>query len=333
MIEIIREHESDLEKLAYTGTALSFLGSLFIFWSYCVIKGLNRSPAFRMIFHLSITDFLLTINGIINVNAPEIEEDHPKFCQVWGFARGYISLSSMFWPFAFAHSMHCFYNGSFRSQNDWKKKIKYYKFFCWGLPIAFAVLPLFFNAYGASDIYCWLKVPDLPGKTQQELMEIKFWLAIISYYGPVTIIVLLMLFYYIKIIRYLIMNPSSEANTVFYSLFFYPLIVMITYFFSVGDRFINIPSGHPTLFMIQAHLILRQLQGFLNAVVYCMGRKFREKFKKHFSHRRDQKNKKFMYYSDHDSMNSSNSDSSFLNISSFHTSARSPMNPNFLQNY
>jgi len=329
--ELIHSTDNNLQTLAHIGTGLSLLGSMFIFWSYCVIKGLNRSPAFRMIFCLSITDFMVTINGIVNLNADKTNE---KFCEVWGFARGYFSLSSILWPFAFAHSMHCFYNGSFRNSNDWKKKIRIYKLFCWGAPIVFAIIPLFFKAYGPSDIYCWLKDPVIEGKTPKELADMKFWLSIAAYYGPVTIVVLLMLYYYIKIIRYMIMNPSGESSTVFYSLFFYPLIMIITFCFSMGDRLFNLLSEHPCLFMIQAHLLLRQLQGFMNAVVYCMGRKFREKFKKHFAFRREQKKKKYMYFSDQDSLNSSNSDSSFLNISTFNTTAKSPMDRNgFLQNY
>lgn len=101
----------------------------------------------------------------------------------------------------------------------------------------------------------------------------------------------------------------------------------------MGDRLVNLISEHPSLFMIQAHLFLRQTQGFWNAVVYCMGRKFREKFKKHFAHKREQKKKKYMYYNDQDSLNSSNSDSSFLNISNYNTMSKSPLNANFLSNY
>jgi len=247
------------------------------------------------------------MNGIINVNAKETD---PQFCKVWGFVRGHVNLSSFLWPFAFAHAMHCFYNGTFKSQRDLKKAFRYYALLCWIGPIVLSIIPLIMNSYGAGEIYCYIQ-------SGPEKFEQSFYLSILIFYGPVTIIMLFMVFYYIKIVRFIIQNPNNESNQAIYNFFFYPVMVMVTYIFAAANRFINFEGDGSMLWLVKAHIILRQLQGFTDAVIYGFSPKFREQIKKHFGKRSDLEKRMMKQGGTLDSSSSFNDSSSFINISSF----------------
>lgn len=275
---ILDEEKESLFTFATVASSLSFLGCLFIFWTYFAIRDLKKTPAFKMVLHLAIADFALTANGLVNVNAPEV---NAEFCEIWGYFREHLALTSTLWPFAFSHAMYCFYTGRYKSQHDLNRVFKYYAIFCWGAPVLLSIIPIFFRAYGSAGIYCWLDVNN-PNK------KLIFALGMGIFYGPITVLAVMMLFYYVQILRFIARSPQSESKSAVYSLFFYPLVFIITYGFAAGDRFVNLDSAGQVLWLLKAHITLQQAQGFFNAVVYGLSEKVRKQVKQYFSKKKQQ---------------------------------------------
>lgn len=318
MSSIVQANQQSLSEIAGFASVLSLIGCIFIFWSYCTIKDLRKMTAFRMVFHLALADFFLTVNGLINVNAGDV--DH-EFCAVWAYFREHMALTSVLWPFVFAHTMHCFYNGRYKSQADLSKRFKYYAMFCWLGPILVSVIPIFFNAYGSGAIYCWLWTDnhDLP-------VELIFMLSMIVFYGPITIIILFMVGYYINILRHMMKNPSTESKSAIYSLFFYPVAFFITYAFAAGDRFINLEFKGEYVWLLKGHILLQQTQGFLNAVIYGCSGKVREQIKNHFDKKKkDRSTKMEELFKLPESLTANSYLQSSYTTSSYKSNAKSPL--------
>jgi hypothetical protein len=163
--------------------------------------------------------------------------------------------------------MYGFYVQRYSNKKELRRSFLKYTILSWLSPLIFAAVPLFLNAYGPSNLYCWIQ--------GQQLLLIIFLL-----YAPMGILLIMLVYFYCQIIRGLKVDATdSETKAMLYELLFYPIGVILNYLVSAFDRFFNIGLGWNILYIAYFHLFVKQAQGFINALVYGGSSKVRKAIK------------------------------------------------------
>ena len=123
---------------------------------------------------------------------------------------------------------------------------------------------------GNSGDYCWKVVYN---KNRWK----NFYLRILTFYGPLWIVIYYVIFVYLRFMHHL---SGIDANVVIRRLAWYPLVLVICWFFPTLHRiesFFNSDSG----FLNAIHNISESLQGILNSIIYGMNDNVRYEWKKY----------------------------------------------------
>ena len=183
--------------------------------------------------------------------------------------------------------MYGFYVHKFKSQRDVRRKFLKYSVISWFSPLIPSILGLYFDGYGPSALYCWIK--------SQELV-----LIIALLYAPMGILVILLIYFYARIVFSLRHQSSdSETRAMLFELLFYPIGVILNYLISAFDRFLNIGLGWNWVWFAYFHLFVKQAQGFVNALVYGGSSKVRKAIKASIKNRKRIPEEDAFYFKPH----------------------------------
>ena len=254
--------------LSFTISVLSLLGLLFIIFTYLFCTNPNNT-FFKMTFLLAVSDVVWIVSSFIITSPDQLSINT---CDVMAIGREFGLISSLLWATLISWTIR-----------DSVKAHKMKPFSKWYYPliyipsIIFTMLPIFYNAYGPSDIYCWVE-------------SSYFMLSLGSYMIPLGCCFVVCLVCYIQSLSYLRSNVSKEVSQQFKSLLIYPAIIFFANIFSVVDRvYTSINPGY-IMWLTLLHIITRQGQGIMNSIAYGMNYSVRRDILNRLKFGKNQKN-------------------------------------------
>ena len=222
---------SIINWIALACSGLSIIGSLCFIYYYFSLGQIARLPLFRLVFHLTMVDFLLVLNGFITLAVPQIPKQNGLTCQIIAFIREYLAIASYVWPFFFTYTAYQFFKGNYTNGIDLGKRLKRFYLITYTLPIPFAIVPLFYDAYGNhSNKVCWL-ADDLDKGLHTRLL--------VGLYQAPSIALFVGMFVYCFIIacRYCSSPESRGRGTILKQFVLYPLVMLILLILSFIDEY------------------------------------------------------------------------------------------------
>jgi len=273
--------KAEMDSLRFGAVAvsvLSFLGSLFVIWSYFRFVKLQKF-AFKLVVMLAISDLGSGIGYFIG------SPPNGSLCTFQGIVLTYFQLSSFLWTTVIAFVLErtvCRQQGLVIEKNR-----KYLHLYAWGVPLILVLLPFatshkmphglaYSNTFeGWSDsnegAWCWISHGDADGIGTM-------WRFLI-FYVPLWAAMGYNLFSYSKVIITLktTLNSHCEAKTpehrqkmkIVQRLRWYPALLVICWTFGTINRIQNAvqPQGPIfALYLMQA--IFSSAQGLCNSMVY-----------------------------------------------------------------
>ena len=249
---IMLDH-SILRGILLIGNSFSFVGSLFIIIAYLWFKPL-RSFTFKLVFHMSIADFLHSISLMLPPQS--------IWCELQAFLLQASAISSILWSSVIAYTLYdaVILEKNTTSNNQVKIYLLAYIF-----PFLIAFIPAALQAYQYASGWCWIKSD----------FTITLVLRFSIFYAILWTVMLFNVLIYIKIIKkiYLdykdILEYRSQNRILMRRLSMYPIILVIMYIPISIVRISEIFNGQPMPFwLICVAAAGISLTGFANAIVY-----------------------------------------------------------------
>lgn len=232
--------------------SLSFLGSLIVIFTYLFIEKI-RIYSFKLVVYLSISELFSSTEYFI---PDTILESYPVVCTCEAAMINSVQISSAVWITCIAVTL---YQVIVNSSENYKKYECFWGFIAWGLvPLAYSV-PIFTKSYGLIGNSCTF-TQGFTGTLMRALL----------YYAPAWIMIISVIFCYIKILIEIKSLQLVEHNKQLMNrLFIYPIVmtakftllstIRILYFFLGTCNFIWVDFVF--------HLVV-SLTGFCNAVIF-----------------------------------------------------------------
>jgi len=178
-------------------------------------------------------------------------------CQISGGLNEYARISSLLWTTVFAYSLYTVLQTNTLDMRLFRRSI----WLCFIFPLIFSLIPLMLGVYGNAVLFCWIE--QLNNTTENEILDTLF------FYGWFPVILVINTVYYCKAISLLRRSiPSDQSKTTFYQLLFYPLILCVCWSVGFVDRYFIAEKGVNSVPLRTIHVVMIQLQGFMNALIY-----------------------------------------------------------------
>lgn len=254
-----------LENINVVMSSLSICGSFFIIFCYFKFQGL-RTFAFQLVLFVSISDAIAAIGyflGDSGGNADTHLGASDFLCQFQSILISYGSTASMLWSCSIAYTL---YKAVLSNPPDPRFAPvtigglrKYYIWVCFGIPVITTVIPLFTDSYGDTGGWCWI----LPEPT------INFAWRIVCFYLLLWAVVIYNSVVYYKVYKHFVSRSGEGVNPMISKIKYYPLVLVICFFFDSINAFYEIFTGSDFLLWLQAlQVFFASSTGLANAMVY-----------------------------------------------------------------
>jgi len=211
-----------------------------------------------------IDDLIIALNGYIPYFL--IIEDGNLPCQLAGCIFNFARLSSLFWTALYANLLQ----KAFINETTVEIPQKLTICICLVIPLAISAIPLFFGWYGASGLFCWVRI-SLESWDQ-------FIISMGIYYGFFFVLMVYNVVVHVKTILYL--RKTVAKSSEFYQLLLYPAGTLLSSSVSFADRiYISLWNGNSTVLKVITVLLI-EMQGIIDAVIYGTGYNVRQVIKK-----------------------------------------------------
>ncbi|KAH6986195.1 hypothetical protein BKA56DRAFT_630452 [Ilyonectria sp. MPI-CAGE-AT-0026] len=170
-----------------TGSVFSLIGCLFIIVTFCCSKAFHK-PINRLVFYASFG------NGIVNIATlmatSYVGSPNSVGCQTQAFLIQWLMPADALWTLSMAINVYLTFYYKYNAV-DLRKKEFLYLICCYGIPFVPAITYVFVRdgnghrVYGNASLWCWVS------------KEWGIW-RILSFYGPIWIVILVTLFIYIR---------------------------------------------------------------------------------------------------------------------------------------
>ena len=262
--------------------AISFISSILVITIIVLFK---KSKFFsqRLVLYLSFAVALYSLAAALAKTDYVHPED--KFCKWIAFISQYTQ-----WTLLLAVcviTVDILLRIVWDNHSDWATATPYLEvFYCFVIfvfPGTFNWLPFYWNYYGISGDWCWIrdKIPDTngschDGKMKATMLQMGLW------YIPLFVLCCLILVAYIVIVlllrrqrrRMSIYNPDEiqllrTMRNEIYSIFWYPIVFMIINLFPLTNRIVT-SLYKPVIALWVLHAVISPLQGGFMSLVYAL---------------------------------------------------------------
>lgn len=238
--------------------SVSLVGSLFIITMYAIFPTL-RGYSFRLIFYLSLADFLTSIMFIIPESA------FSEWCEVKGGLINFTSLWRILLTAVIANSIYI----SYKDNNiDFSKREKYFMIGIAIISVVLSVLPYSTGSYGYAQGICWIVAEG------DSLVIGTIWRVVI-YYGPFWSVFIYNTLVYASIVKSVrqelkvVEGEDCYVDTIIKKLRMYPLILMICMVpTSLNRLYDTIWPDDPSIVLTCIAFGILACMGLFNAIVY-----------------------------------------------------------------
>lgn len=275
---------AEMHSLKYTAiavSALSFIGSALVIWSYFRFEKLQKF-AFTLVVMLAVSDLGSGIAFFIG-SPPD-----GTLCTFQGVILHYCQLSSFLMTTVIAFVLErtvCRQQGLTVQKNR-----KYLYLYAWGVPLLFVLLPFttasrmptgyaYSNTFeGWSDSYdgawCWIADGDSEGVGTS-------W-RFLTFYVPLWLAMFYNLWSYNKVIKTLKITLKNQTQVqdadhrvklkIVRRLRWYPALLVVCWTFATINRVQNAVRGRPLFTLYILHVMFSSAQGLCNSVVYGLNK-------------------------------------------------------------
>jgi len=214
-----------------------------------------------MVFCLALSDGILCLTNLL-----ELYHEN-EFCIFVGMLRTWAYGSSLQWTMAVAYFV---YRAVVLQLDEVEQK--WYRLYCWGLPLILSCLPHITSSFGYDGTICWV-----PGSTQ--LPNLWRWLTI---YVWVLIADLFCLFIYLQLFLFLRRADRGGASgkDILEKLLYYPAVLLICTLPGTMDRFYPLVHGERHAGLATANRFALSCLGLGNALVYGFSKVIRREIMK-----------------------------------------------------
>jgi len=240
---------------------ISMLGSLFIIVSYISFPRL-RSFAFQLVLMVSLADVLSSFAYMIT---PSVA---PSLCEFQGVLMTFSDLASLLWVGSIAFTIHRIFLHEHNFSLEQTHHLKY-QCFCWGVSLVFAAFPFITNDYDKTNtLWCWIQYSSSG----------IIW-GLICYYIPVWILLLYLVWVYLKVWRIIKLQPvnrecvidTERANHQLVTqsrMLVYPTIFFFSIICGSLDRSYELALKKRNFYLALLNIITCNLHGLFNSIVY-----------------------------------------------------------------
>ena len=265
---------SQRETIYYCNLAagvFSIIGSTFIILLYLFHRPLQTFP-FKLISILSIFDFFNTIGFMIptyNASSSQI------ICKLQAIIINFFTLGSILWSAVIAISLYMI---ALKSKLYVQKYLQLYLIIIVILCIADTIVPYLLDSYGKVEGWCWI--------TQRTAANRDIFQRYLLFFVPLWLVVICNVSLYLVIASRLRKSRETSENinnriSLSKKLKYYPLILIVCYLpYTVKgalELFDHILSEDMVYYFTIIAGISRGINGILNAVVYGLTKKVRNK--------------------------------------------------------
>jgi len=240
------DQQHTLTTIIIFGAAMSLAGSLFIMSAFISIPKLHNF-AFRLVFFMALCDFFHAFGSVFG--GIFADGDHPAACRFQAFMIQFGSLASILWVTVISY---CIKEVVINRNAYVEENMQSYHLFVWITSVILSSLPFTTGSYGPASGWCWIEKEDVGVMWRFVVFYIPLWFA-----G------LWILWIYYRTIRQL----ENSMQTVLNRMKFYPLVLLITYFFATVNRVSQIFSD-PIFLLACLHYFFSTLSGLFNCFVY-----------------------------------------------------------------
>jgi len=246
MTDFSSAEKDTLTSIMIFGAVCSLAGSLFIIIAFLTIPKLHNF-AFRLVFFMAICEFLHALGGALGGSFDD--DGNSGTCRFQGFLIQFGSLSSIMWVVVISY---CIKQVVINRNAYVEEELWYYHIYVWTSTIILSVLPFSTDSYGPASGWCWISKEDTG----------IVW-RFVSFYVPLWIAGAWILWIYYRTIRQL----ENSMQVVLNRMKYYPMVLLITYFFATVNRIAQIFT-EPIFVLACLHYFFSTLAGFFNCVVY-----------------------------------------------------------------
>jgi len=261
-----------LTALNVSMAAFSFIGSTFIITCFIKFKEL-RSFAYRLVLWVAISDWWNAIGNMMGdvggYSASESGPSRSSACRFQAILISYFELTSILWSAAIAFTLHlAFLREDTRfSAVEIDSRARWYHVTIWCIPLVLTMLPLTTDSYGDTGGWCWILGDSAADKAWR----------FIQFYIPLWICVVYSSYVYIQVVRKFHAlaaaslaagGPSEDKSHNVRAMKFYPLVMVICYFWATVNRLYQTFGGGFVLWLNGIHVFFSSSQGLGNFIVY-----------------------------------------------------------------
>jgi len=285
-----------LKTSTMISSVISFLSGLSVLLVYLKLTNLHNKSVIKSIFYLNITNLIYSVSNILGtffINSPQI-------CSFLGSINVYTTYSSSFWLMIIAHVFyHMVKQESDTISVGYSIHVKYL-LIGFGLPVIATGIGLYYELFGNYlGIDCTIKSVDASQ------------LLIVSVYAislPTCLTFVVISGFYLKSLMYLrnFVDPSL-AKKICYETVFYPIVFLLGNLFNFVANIANNVEGNTgnIFWLMLVGMILKRLQGLLDAVVYGYNPQVRSEVASYLVKRRETNATTSVSMQIEDSLNSS----------------------------
>jgi hypothetical protein len=196
--------------------------------------------------------------------------NYDPVCTLQGVMVQFASLSSVMWTFCVAFTL---VEATMFSRNlrDVRKCEPFFHFICWLIPLISAILAYKFDLYGKAGGWCWIDDYD----SSQRFLYFYIEVIVIFFYSIIAQI------FVIKYLRQRLRSgffndtstPDSLANDVSLKLRLFIFAFLLSYFFAMLHRIMDLFFILSPFWLIVIHTITVSASGFFNFTAYFISTK------------------------------------------------------------
>ena len=248
-----------LTSIAIAESSLSFLGGLFVVFSFGFFPTLRSKFAFEQVAMMALADMGAALTYWFG--SPR---DRSGLCTSQAVLQQFFELSSVLWATVISTTLHLAMR---RVEIDERRRRRAAYAFTWGTSALFALLPLSTSSYGASGAWCWIRPrPRLPSAAWRfSIFYVPVWIAIV-YNGAVYANCAWVL----ERLRSVADDAAGEKlRGTIHRLARYPLILVACWSCATINRLQQIfAPDRPVFGLYVATVVTRSMLGFLNALAF-----------------------------------------------------------------
>ena len=230
--------------------------------------------AFQIIFMIAANDVCLHAMFALG-SAEEYGGEEGFACQFQAFSLNYFLLASIMWSCATAWLIYATVTRSLNMQRMYNISTTrwWLLFWCQVVPVLPSTMPFWFNKYGDSGVWCWVKKnppttgPESNGVYRLMAMYLWNWLAIV-YCSCVYFMVIRRINKFKE--RSAAVGPRVARRGVWEILKYYPLVLIACSVLPTLDRFLGICGVVTPFWLKLAHAISRSLIGLGDAFFFLV---------------------------------------------------------------